>query len=351
MSLARIIDGFAAFIDLAAAAVVAALGRAGWVRSVQVAECEGGAFRLAAPGQGGPPFRLDAAGVKADTPPEIAAAVKGRMVELSLDPARFLFRPLELPKGAAAFLDGIVRAQIDRLTPWSPGEAAFGWTRPVEAADDRIGLTVAATARVRIAPHLDRLRAMGARGILVTTRGAGEGESIRVLDDAAAGGPGVARVRRVLVAVLAAAVVAASLGVAVSEIAGARLDADLDAVNARIAAHRRALMAARGGEGAEGAALRALERRKRERVPTVLVLEALSQVLPDHTYLTEMEIEGDKVQLMGISGEAPALIRLLEQSGRFSRATFAAPTTRQSGDPGERFHIEARITVSAEVPR
>ena len=75
----------------------------------------------------------------------------------------------------------------------------------------------------------------------------------------------------------------------------------------------------------------------------MIVLEVLSQILPDHTYVTELRVEGDKLRLVGLTRDAPGLIRLMEQSPHFTRATFFAPTTRSPGEPGEHFNIEARI--------
>jgi len=75
----------------------------------------------------------------------------------------------------------------------------------------------------------------------------------------------------------------------------------------------------------------------------VIVLDALSQVLPEHTFVTELHLAGAKLQIVGITRDAPSLIPLIEHSQHFTHATFYAPTTRSSSDPGERFHIEARV--------
>ena len=119
-----------------------------------------------------------------------------------LQPSRFLFRPLELPRKAGEFLEGIVRAQIDRLTPWSPADAVFGWSKPADAGADRIGITVAATAKNLITPYVQALSSLGVESIAVSTAGP-DAAPIRVLDQKAQGGIDVARVRRILIAVLA----------------------------------------------------------------------------------------------------------------------------------------------------
>lgn len=349
MSLRRIVDGFSSWIDLVADTVVGAMVRLHKVRSMQLIEARDGTYSFRSPdAPSAQPFRLDAGTFR--LPDGVAAELHGRSVELVLQPTHFLFRPLELPKRAAEFLDGIVRAQIDRLTPWSPGEAVFGWAPPSEMADDRIGLTVAATPRTRIAPHVQALKAAGAKSIVVSTwlEGSDAGSTpIRVHEHVVSGMLGVARVRSALLAVLVAVSAMTALATAAAGIVGAGFETQLDELNERIAEQRRILT--RGNEGGETAALHALEQRKHDGAATVLVLEALSQVLPDHTYVTEMQIERDKLQVTGVSRDAPALIRLLEQSSRFAQATFAAPTTRAPQDAGERFHIAAQIRLPTEV--
>ena len=102
-------------------------------------------------------------------PQQLGEALKGSHIYLILKTNRFLFRPLDLPKRAGEFLEGIVRSQIDRLTPWSAADAVFGWTPPHEAAKDRIELTVVATARARVAPYVQSLVDAGAASVSVTT--------------------------------------------------------------------------------------------------------------------------------------------------------------------------------------
>jgi general secretion pathway protein L len=277
-------------------------------------------------------------------PSSLASALRGSRIELVLRSSRFLSRPLELPKRAAEFLDGIVRAQIDRLTPWSAADAAFGWTPPRELARDRISLTMVATARALIAPYLRAVAGLGAEAVVVLAEpqdGNADAAPIKVFEHRMRGALDIERVARVLAAVFIVAGLSAGIAQAVDRFVADDLEAQLQNVSRRIS-ERRVLMRRDGSTGA-APAQRALDRRKWETPSSAIVLEALSQILPDHTYVTELRVEGDKLQVIGITRDAPSLIRLIEQSPLFTRATFFAPTTRSPGDPGERFHIEARI--------
>jgi len=59
--------------------------------------------------------------------------VRGAQVELVLQPNRS-YSATRITRRALDFIEGIVRSQIDRLTPWSAAEAAFGWHPSIDAA-------------------------------------------------------------------------------------------------------------------------------------------------------------------------------------------------------------------------
>ena len=346
----QIAEGFSHWMDTVAATLVALLDRFVARRGVQLIEENPGMFALRSGGRAEDSAqRIEIADgrVVGELAPNVAAALRGSRVELVLQPARFLFRPLDMPGRAAEFLDGVVRSQIDRLTPWTAGEAVFGCTRPVPAGPERIVVTVAATARAMVMPLVQALAGAGAASVALSTLpqdSAPAAVPIKVFDESARGALDVRRVRRVLATVLLAAGLVAGAAVGTAAVFAARYEHAQDELAHQIAARRSAMLGARDGSvDAATSAQRTLERRKHESPLTVLVLETLSRILPDHTYVTELRIEGDTLRLIGLTRDAPSLIGLLEQSSQFSRATFFAPTTRAANESGERFHIEARI--------
>jgi len=335
------------WIDSVARTASARLERARGARQIAISEDEEGALtlRLASTTSKDadlPHSRINVVDGMISEPlsDEWSAAMKGAMVDLALQPSRFVFRPLELPGRAVEFLDGIIRAQIDRLTPWSPAEAVFHWTPPQAIADDHVELTVVATARAAVTSLSQALLDAGAAAVEISTSAPGM-ERVAVYHQRVGGQSGSSRLRLGLIAVLATTGVLAMLSVGLGGIATDSYDAQLQQTQRRIA-ERRAL--ARGGQGGQGSSpLEILARRKQTMPSAVMVLEELSGLLPDHTYATELRIEGDKLQITGLTSDAPSLIQILEQSPHFASAAFFAPTTRAANEAGERFHIETRI--------
>jgi general secretion pathway protein L len=294
-------------------------------------------------------FRLSQDGIEPPLGPEWRTTLRGSHLDVLLRPDKILFRSIDFPKAAANFLDGMVRAQIDRLTPWSAGNSVFGLTQPQPIANERIQLMLAATSRQKIQPLLRLAADAGAASIRVLADkpdAPPASEPVRVFNQKLIGVAGIGLPRLLRYALLGACL-AAAVSLGAGPHVGSVLDAEQQELQQRIAQLRAArLRVSQGGGSAE----MMLAKRKQTSPSSVMVLEAVTRALPDSTYVTELRVDGDKVQMVGLTQDAPSLIRLLEQSSQFTRATFFAPTTRGQDEPGERFHIEAHITPHFELP-
>jgi general secretion pathway protein L len=340
---------FSQWIEAVVGAVDAVAGRLVRARRIRLAQHDNGTFTAkAVPAGSGAvlgdlSFRLVNGAPQPSLPAEWKVAFRGSSIEAELPASQAMTHLLDFPSQAGDFLDGMIRTQIDRLTPWSARDAVFGWTAPKEAADGRIEVVFAATSKSKIAPLLQLAQALDAASLAVYAAAPSDASARIILIEKSLRsviGPAI-NLPRLLRAILLSAGIAAAASLLLNAWLGGSLQDDLGDLQRRITQRRAALRLDANGL-ASGLGL--LSKRKQTTPSTVMVLEAVTRALPDSTFVTELRIEGDKVQVVGMTQDAPSLIRLMEQSPQFTRATFFAPTTRAANEPGERFHIEAHIT-------
>ena len=70
--------------------------------------------------------------------------------------------------------------------------------------------------------------------------------------------------------------------------------------------------------------------------------------MPDDTWLMRLTMNAGELQLFGESGNAAALIPLLESSEYFDNARFRSPDHPQQRPDKDRFHVSARFVREEE---
>lgn len=75
----------------------------------------------------------------------------------------------------------------------------------------------------------------------------------------------------------------------------------------------------------------------------VATLGALTDALPDGTWLTEIQFDNGKLHITGFSHAASDLIARLDRSGAFAATQFNAPVVRNDADGTERFDLSSIV--------
>ena len=323
-----------------AAAIISAIDRAIPPRIVRVVEQGGELFIESEDGKTAIEVSPSA------TNSNLGNLLGGAKIEIVLDPKHFVLRPVEVPARAADFLEGIVRAQIDRLTPWSASEALFGCSRPVASDSETITTIVAVTTRKAVEQYVDPLSVFHPAAISIWTQPtAYQVGRLKVFEQNSRRYLGAAQLNRALKAGFSLTGLIATLAVLSALSLSSYLSTHEDEINNEISRRRAAIRA--NTSAGDRSPIAILRHRKLETIPVILVLDGLTKVLPDNTYVTELHLADNKLQIVGISADASSLIPLIEQSKTFKSATFFAPTTSSPSDRSERFHIEAEIQTPA----
>ena len=94
-----------------------------------------------------------------------------------------------------------------------------------------------------------------------------------------------------------------------------------------------------------------LTSQKKAKPATVLILDDLTALLPDDTYLASFRVREREVRVNGFSNSASALIALIEGAEAFEQPRFRAPVTQDPRAGRERFSLsfELRQADSTET--
>jgi general secretion pathway protein L len=279
---------------------------------------------------------------------QIRQATCRSVFEVIVPPAALLERRLEpLPRESKPYIESVVRHQIETIFPWNARDILH--TALVDdRGDGKIDVTVRATSRSAIEPVLSLASLCEASEVIVTSSGERDRAAIRVpLNEDALG----SRKRGHAVARYAVLVLLLSGLCAIGWASFARwsMTSELAMLDQAIT-DRRALMMRTSASG-DAAGRDGLEAKRLQTPLAVLVLEKLSELLPDDTYLTDLSVDGERLRITGVSGQAAELVPLLERAGHFRNAAFYAPTTRMSGRSSDRFSIEAVVNLQPEAKR
>jgi general secretion pathway protein L len=266
-------------------------------------------------------------------------------VLLRMPPSEVLVRTIQIPRQASDVIAPVVNNQIERMVPWSSSETRYGFrvAGPNAEHPDMIDVDVVATNKEILDRTLRRAQSLGlepANVDFVPADDPSEAVELMSLQPHPARKT-AAHLQFAFSVLLAGTLLTAGYGAYQlwsGETEAAEIEAQITAAQARVteigrlAEENDRLREQRGR----------LVKKKTDDPAMMILIEALSRALPDTAYLTELEIEGREVRMIGKSDNATALITRLEDTSQFADVRFSAPTTREPPDNLETFSIIAR---------
>jgi len=283
--------------------------------------------------------------LRTDQPPPVllrkadSATGGNRQVVLAVPGAAALVVAAELPLAAEDHLESVAKNELDRWTPWQPNQAAFT-TKIVERsqAAGKLVLEVTAVPRFVFAQAADLLTRHGFTLIgLLRQESQSSSQFIEVESDIRSPSRSARRGRlaAVLGAVVALLLVASAFTLKLAAIY--RLENRADQLTVEFeAAQTLAEQVKRLTHRARYA-----DEIKQERPSATVILNVLSETLPDDCWLEDLSMDGSKVAIHGHANDALSLLPLLNSSGHFQDVKFDAEVARDPAAGIDNFNLSA----------
>jgi len=294
------------------------------------------------------------AGQKVSTDP--LGAARNSFIILQFPADKVVRRDIVVPAGAQKFLSGVIRNQIERLSPWPPNNVVYGFSGETSRENASIvDVRILMASRTDIDAFRNRLAELDVQVDRIVANDSTAGTADKTAESVTlwsrltdASRDRLERTSR-LIGIGIGVTVAVSMCLSLWAFLSAALIRDeSESIAARAKGLQRQVQGGRTLSSAAPPAERAWFL-KETSVSSVILLEALSRALPQSAYLTEIRLENATLRMTGLADDAPGLLAPLEQSGHLTGVHFFAPTTRGPDAKSFRFSIEAHVEPRSKL--
>lgn len=270
--------------------------------------------------------------------PALSGKPSGEKILLRINPSMVLERSVTLPLAAERDLARVLGYEMERLTPFTAAELVWDYAvQQRDRAQARLSLRLTMVPRASIDPLIGQLRDQGAAPQAIEAL-LPDGTRTLKLDQMAP--PSTLLPARSLAFAAAALAVLVTISPFLRQSIALSDEQDrLDLMAPRIA-QVNTLRSRIAGTTAGGDAVAAETRRLGD---TLEALSAVTEILPDDSYLTEFTMRDRKMTLSGLGASAPRLIAALSADQRIRAPAFTAPVTRSETNHNDVFAIRAEL--------
>ena len=265
-----------------------------------------------------------------------------RPVVLRTPMGDLLERRIALPLAAERSVGEVLLHDMDRLTPFRADELYWDWTiAGRDWPNRRLHVRLTLLPRTAIAALTARLGDAGvAPSIIETTASDGSARHL-VVQHRSLGEDRATRraVQAIAVACVILAMTLAALPFVRQSLAMTDVERQITALRPQVD-EAEALRRRIAGRGSETDAVAA----ERARVGNAIAaLAALTDILPDRTFLSQLSLTQRQIAMTGVSNEAARLIAALSNEPSIRNPSFAAPVIRSAVGGGDVFSIRAEL--------
>lgn len=274
-------------------------------------------------------------------------------VLIRLDESHVLSHQIVLPLATADNLSSVVQFELDRFTPFKPGQAMIGYQIVSRHPEhDKIKVQLVASPNRLAGLMMRNLAKLGLNPSAILPPKSLTGDINRPQASSWNMLPETARPiaqpvwnalnRRLFIFLLLAFTAVFLIPHFQLEQRKQSLVNELDAIEARArtVSSKQAKLIQQVDVGAN------LIERKNNTPSRLAVLDELTRIIEDDTWTSSVEINEKNVKLEGESQQASALIALLEASPMFQNVNFESSTTRNQATNRDRFQIKLDLITN-----